>query len=166
MESWLSWGYLQGVGLRFTALDGWLLSCSYHELKKIVAFSKASKDFLVLLILDGHSTHTKNLEVKDYARDNGASLPFLPPHCSHKLQALDVSFMKPLSPHYGDELRKWLRCNPGKVLTVFQISTLFGPAFIQSASTNTAIQGFKEAGIWPTNPAIISDSDFLPADLQ
>lgn len=65
--------------------------------KKFVAFSKASKDFPVLLILDGHSTHTKNLEVIDYARENGVSLLCLPPHCSHRLQPLDVSFMKPLS---------------------------------------------------------------------
>ena len=132
--------------------------------KKFVVFSKASKDFPVLLILDGHSTHTKNLEVIDYARDNGVSLLCLPPHCSHKLQPLDVSFMKPLSLHYADELRKWLRCNPGKFVTLFQISTLFGSAFIESASMNTAIKGFKATGIWPPNPAIFSDSDFLPAD--
>ncbi|KAK2720827.1 hypothetical protein QYM36_004640 [Artemia franciscana] len=61
--------------------------------------------------------HTKNLEVKDYARDNGVSLLCLPPQYFYKLQSLDVSFMKPLSLHYADELRKWLRCNPGEVIT-------------------------------------------------
>lgn len=132
--------------------------------KKFVAFSKASKDFPVLLILDGHSTHTKNLDVIDYARDNGVSLLCLPPHCSHRIQPLDVSFMKPLSLHYSDELRMWLRSNPGKVVTLFQISMLFGSAFIQSASMLTAIKGFEKPGIWPPSPSVFTDSDFLPAD--
>ena len=132
--------------------------------KKFVAFSKASKDFPVLLVLDGHSTHTKNLDVIDYARDNGVSLLCLPPHCSHRIQPLDVSFMKPLSLHYSDEVRKWLRSNPGKVVTLFQISMLFGSAFIQSASMLTATKGFEKTGIWPPNPSVFTDSDFLPAD--
>lgn len=144
---------------------GWMTAQLFLVwLKKFVTFSKASKDFPVLLILDGHSTHTKSLETIDYARENGVSLLCLPPHCSHRLQPLDVSFMKPLSLHNSDELRKWLRSNPGKVITLFQISTLFGSAFIQSATMKTAINGFKGTGIWPTDPAVFTESDFLPAD--
>lgn len=47
--------------------------------QKFVEFSKATKDFTVL-ILHGDSTHTKNLEVTDYARENGISLLCLPSH--------------------------------------------------------------------------------------
>lgn len=48
---------------------GWMTAESFLVwFRKFVEFSKASKDFPVLLILDGHSTHTKNLEVIDYAR--------------------------------------------------------------------------------------------------
>lgn len=144
---------------------GWMTAASFLVwFRKFVEFSKASNDFPVLLILDGHSTHTKNLEVIDYARESGVSLLCLPPHCSHRLQPLDVSFMKPLSLHYSDELRKWLRSNPGKVITLFQVSTLFGSAFIQSATMKTAINGFQATGIWPTDPSIFTDADFLPAD--
>ncbi|KAK2719634.1 hypothetical protein QYM36_005198 [Artemia franciscana] len=77
---------------------------------------------------------------------------------------LDVFFMKSLSLHCTDKLRKWLRCNPGKVVTLFQISTIFGSAFIQSASMNTAINGFKATGIRPLNPVLFCDLDFLPTD--
>lgn len=83
--------------------------------KKFVAFTGASKERPVVLILDGHKAHTKNLELIDFARDNGVSLLCLPPHCSHHLQPLDVAFMKPLSKYYEDEIRTWLRTNPGKV---------------------------------------------------
>lgn len=68
---------------------GWMTAASFLVwFRKFVEFSKASKDFPVLLILDGHSTHTKNLEVIDYARESGVSLLCLPPHSSHRLQPL------------------------------------------------------------------------------
>ena len=62
--------------------------------------SGASKNNPVLLILDGHSTHNKNLELIDLARENGFVLLCLPLHCSHRMQPLDVSFMKQLSTYY------------------------------------------------------------------
>jgi len=65
----------------------------HHFLKH----SGASLNNEALLILDGHATHTRNLEVIDMARAHGVTMLCLPPHCSHKMQPLDVGFMKPLS---------------------------------------------------------------------
>ena len=45
-----------------------------------------------------------NMEVIDLARPNEVVLLYQPPHCSHKMQPLDVSFMKPLSIYYNQEL--------------------------------------------------------------
>ena len=64
---------------------------------------------------------TQNLELIDLARENGVVLRCLPTHCSHIMQPLDVSFMKPLSTYYDKELEKWLRNNPGRIVTTFQI---------------------------------------------
>lgn len=132
--------------------------------KKFVVFSKASKESPVLLLLDGHTTHTKNLDLIDYARDNGVILLSFPPHCSHHLQPLDVSFMKPLSKYYEDEVRKWLRTHPGRVVTLFQIASLFGAAYIQAATMLTAINGFKKTGVWPVDRNVFTADNFLPAD--
>ena len=46
-------------------------------------FVDCPKERKVLLIFDGHKTHTKRLELIDYARDNGIVLISLPPHTSH-----------------------------------------------------------------------------------
>ncbi|KAJ8956440.1 hypothetical protein NQ318_010753, partial [Aromia moschata] len=81
-----------------------------------------------------------------------------------RVQPLDVAFMRPLSLYYEDEVRKWLRMNPGKVVTLFQISTLFGQAFVNAANMKTALKCFEKTGIWPTNEGIFSDSDLLPAE--
>jgi len=91
-----------------------------------------------LLILDGHSTHTKNLAVIDLARENAETL-VLPPHCSHRLQPLDVSFMKPLSTFYNQECEKWLRSHPERVITMFQIGEVSGLAYITAATPEVAI---------------------------
>lgn len=131
--------------------------------KKFIAFSGASHSRKVLLLFDGHSTHTKNLELIDLARENGVILLCFPPHCSHKLQPGDVSFMKPLMTYYADETRKFLRTNPGKVVTIRQIAPLFGAAFIRAATTSTALNGFKKTGIWPLDPNIFTDIDFMPS---
>ncbi|XP_050313145.1 uncharacterized protein LOC126748156 [Anthonomus grandis grandis] len=51
----------------------------------IKAFAKPSKDRPILLLLDGHSSHTKKLEVINYARKHGVILICYPPHCTHRL---------------------------------------------------------------------------------
>ncbi|XP_018578256.1 uncharacterized protein LOC108916477 [Anoplophora glabripennis] len=131
--------------------------------RKFIKFSKASKENTVLLILDGHSTHTKNIEVIDLARDNGVVLLCLPPHASHRLQPLDVSLMKPISCYYEAETRKWLRTNPGKVITLWQVASLFGSAFVNAATMRTAMKGFEKTGIWPLDMSVFTEDDFLPS---
>ncbi|KAG8232483.1 hypothetical protein J437_LFUL012715 [Ladona fulva] len=122
-----------------------------------------TKESPVLLIVDGHSTDIKNLKLLEIARENCVVLLCLPPHTSHRLQPLDVTFFKPLSLYYGKEVRRWLRSHPGKVVTLFQISTIFGTAFLHAATMLTAINGFRKTGIWPPDLNVVSDADFLPS---
>ncbi|CAG5055147.1 unnamed protein product [Parnassius apollo] len=120
----------------------------------------------VLLLLDGHTSHTKNLDAIKYAKENNVVLLSLPAHTSNKLQPLDTSFFRPLSCYYIDETEKWLRTNPGRRVTVFQISMLFGKAYARAASIATAESGFRSTGIYPFNKDIFQDYEFvtLPED--
>jgi len=127
--------------------------------------SASSVNFPSLLILDGHSTHTRNIEVIDLARDNGVTLLVLPPHCSHRLQPLDVAYMKPLSTYYNRECEKWLRSHPGRVITTFQVGALFGAAYLKASTPESAINGFSKAGIFPLNRDVFTDVDFAPSDV-
>ncbi|XP_072400399.1 uncharacterized protein [Diabrotica undecimpunctata] len=145
--------------------SGWMQGDLFVKwFKKFVAWSRVSKENIVLLLLDGHFTHTKNLKLIDLARQHGVLLLCFPPHCTHKLQPLDVSFMKPLSVYYADEIKNWLRLNPGRVVTHYQVTELFGKAFIRAGTMSIAINGFKATGIWPPNPNIFVDADFVAAD--
>lgn len=133
-------------------------------LKRFIEWSHASKEDPVLLLLDGHATHVKSIEVIDLARENGVVLLCFPPHCTHRLQPLDVGFMKPLSTYYSNEVKKWLRAHPGRVVTQFQTASLFGKAFIAAATMTTAVNSFRSTGIWPLEPNIFTDADFAPAE--
>lgn len=100
---------------------GWMTTETFMGwFKRFVTFSGASITKPVLLLLDGHVTHTQNIQVIEYARKNGVVMLCFPPHCTHR--PLDVGFMKPLSAYYDHSCSNWLRSHPGRIITTFQIS--------------------------------------------
>jgi len=61
----------------------------------VLKHTKPTKEDPVILVLDGHYSHTRKLEVIALARENHADIIALPPHSSHKMQPLDKAFMGP-----------------------------------------------------------------------
>jgi hypothetical protein len=59
-------------------------------------FIKPSADDPFWLIVDGHYSHAKNLDVVYKGRQLNFSIVNLPPHSKHKIQPFDVGFMKAL----------------------------------------------------------------------
>lgn len=145
--------------------SGWIQSEIFVEwLNHFISSVKPKKEDPVLLLLDGHTTHTKNLPLIEKARDNGVIILSFPPHCTHRLQPLDVSVMSPLSTFYTQEVNTWLRNNPGRVVTQFQLSKLFGAAYCKAATIQNAVSGFTKTGIFPTNRNVFSEADFAAAE--
>ncbi|CAH1963744.1 unnamed protein product [Acanthoscelides obtectus] len=145
--------------------SGWMqLDIFTAWFKHFLKFAKPTEDDPALLILDGHNSHTKNLDFIDMARRNHTTVLCLPPHCSHRLQPLDVSFMGPLNKYYIRAVEKYLRNNPGRALTVFQFSKLFGEAYSEAAQQSIAINGFRKCGVEPMDRHVFKDYDFVPAD--
>jgi hypothetical protein len=58
---------------------GWIQKESFTQLfKYFVRFVKASREDHAILTLDGHSFHTRNIEVTDCARKGGVHIVCLP----------------------------------------------------------------------------------------
>lgn len=146
--------------------SGWMQTDIFNQwFDHFLNHTKPTIDDPVLLILDGHATHTKNIEFIEKARKNHTTVVCLPPHSSHKLQPLDVSFMAPFNTYYVQAVEKFLRNNPGRVVTQFQVSKLLGEAFVRAALPGTAINGFRKCGIVPLDPHVFSDADFAAAEV-
>lgn len=126
--------------------------------------ARPTKQDPVLLILDGHATHTRNLTLLEMARANNVHILVIPPHTSHRLQALDVGFMKPFSTFYSQTASTWLRNNPGKVITLQDISPIFGESYMGAATTQTAVSAFRSTGVCPFNPHIFPEETFEAAE--
>ncbi|KAJ8982004.1 hypothetical protein NQ317_004091 [Molorchus minor] len=156
--------FLAGLQRNAMRMVGYKKDIFTKWFQKFITFSRASKNTPVLLLLDGHASHTKNLDVINLARANGVHIISFPPHCTHRLQPLDVGFLKPLSTYYSDAAKQWLRTNPGRIITQFQIAELVNKAFERSATIPIAHNAFRATGIWPPNPDIFTDADFLAAD--
>jgi hypothetical protein len=62
--------------------------------------------------MDGHCYHSRNIEVIDCDQANGVHDVFLPPHTTHELQPLDVSFLQPLKTYYAQAIEIWLKNHP------------------------------------------------------
>lgn len=145
--------------------SGWMQTDIFTQwFDHFLKHTKPSAEDPVLLILDGHATHTKNIDFIEKARNNHTTVVCLPPHCSHKLQPLDVAFMAPFNTFYVQAIEKFLRNNPGRVVTQFQVSKLLGDAFLRAALPSTAINGFRKCGIVPLDPDVFTDADFAAAE--
>jgi hypothetical protein len=141
--------------------SGWIQTDIFTEwFDHFVHFVKPSADDPVVLIADGHYSHTKNIDVVDKAREHSASTVSLPPHSTHKMQPLDVGFSKPLKTYYAQETETWLGNNPGRIVTFFLVCKLFGPAYGRAATMKTSVNSFTKTGLFPFNRHIFQDHEF------
>lgn len=141
--------------------SGWIQT---EIFKEFIKFSRASVDNPVLLfLLDRHASHTKNIDIINLGRDNGVHVLSFPPHCTHRLQPLDVGFMKPFSTYYTEAANSWLRLNSGKIITQIQVAEVVDKAFQKAATLSTAYNAIRATGIWPLNRDVFTEADFLAA---
>ena len=93
----------------------------------------------VVLILDSHMTHTKNLAATEMAREAGVVMVSLPPHMTHRLQPLDVAFIGPFGKYCDGALRMWMREHVDRPVTTWQVAQILNVAYRKAASVQNAV---------------------------
>lgn len=147
--------------------SGWVTGPLFLKwFEHFISTVRPSKEKPVLLILDGHYSHTRNLELIDRAREAGVSIVCLPPHSTDKLQPLDVAFMFPLKTRYAKAIEHWLASNPNRIVKKLQVSSLFCEAYLRAATLETAVNGFRKTGIHPFNSDNFQEHDFIARQLE
>lgn len=148
----------------FCSDNGWSNEDIFVEwLKHFVKHSNATVKNPVLLVLDNHSSHC-SLKAYDFCKKNGIVMLSLPPHSSHRMQPLDVSFFGPLKKAFRSECDLQMKNNSFQKLTHYDVASLFNKAYSRVATIAKGIAGFKASGIFPINPNVFTNEDFLGAD--
>ena len=143
--------------------NGWInIELFQKWLNHFISHIKPDKTSKFILIIDGHRSHI-TLSVVDMCKENNIELLCLPPHCTHKMQPLDLTFFSSLKSLYNREADKWMLSNPGKRISFYEVAELFGNTYLSSATMSKGIEGFKKAGIIPFNPDIFTEEEFQPS---
>lgn len=88
-------------------------------LQHFIDFVKPDKNKKVILLLDGHTTHTKNLDALNLARAKDVILLQLPGHTTHRLQPVDVGVFGPMQIYYEQALDQRMTNNAGQCVTQY-----------------------------------------------
>lgn len=145
----------------FANPSGWMSNDLFPDvLKHFISHFAGPTEKQKLLILDNHSSHL-SIEVVQLARDNNLTVLTFPPHCSHKLQPLDVSVFGPFKKFYNTFVDSWMLANPGKTFSMYHVAGCSGKAYLKAMTPSNIINGFMATGISPFNREIFNDQDFM-----
>ena len=89
--------------------------------------------FLTIILLTWKSIEAIDLVV---------TMLLFPPHCSHRLQPLNVSVYGPVKGSYNKLHNAWIRENAGKALDIAHISMLMA-TLLRGATPENIVVGFK-----------------------
>lgn len=126
-------------------------------------YTRCSPEKPVLLLLDNHESH-RTLDVIKYCRANGIHMLSFPPHCSHRMQPLDVSVFGPFKKAANTFCSDWVKMNPGRVTQITDLSPIFAKALIKGACEENIMAGFEACGLWPLNRQRFGAIDFMPSE--
>ena len=139
---------------------GAIYRCSHHGwsnedlffdwIKHFKDFVKPTKEDPVLIILDNHSSHI-SLQVFEFCKLNGIIMLTIPPHTSHKLQPLDLTFFGPLKSALNRESDLYIKSGQNIKITPYELAEIFNKAYVKVATMEKAQSGFRAAGIFPLN---------------
>lgn len=108
---------------------------------------------------------TGTLDATIYCRENGIVALTFPPHCTHRMQPLDVSVNGPFKQKLSIAQNDWLLAHPGKTVTIHDLASIVTPAYIASYVARNIIAGFVKPGIHPFSRNAFCDEDFECAEV-
>ena len=85
------------------------------------------------------------------------------PHCSHRLQSLNVGFFGPFERFYASYCDAWMTEHAGKSISIYDLAEPAGAAFVKSFTIESITSSFRKTGIHLFHPDVFPDHMFLGA---
>lgn len=143
--------------------SGWMQEDEFIVfIKHFAKHTRQSETNKVLLLLDNHFSHL-SIQLINFCRENYITLLSFPPHTSHKLQPLDRTVFGPFKMHYNLMCDQWIRNNPGKRMTIYDLPSIVKTALPLATTPTNIMSGFACTGIWPFNDRVFRENEFAPS---
>jgi len=155
-------------GARYTMSDsGWSNTAVFQEYiqKQFLpnVCGKPTSQQPVLLLLDGHSSHTSR-SIIEWAKSHHIILQVLPAHTSHVLQPLDVSVFGPFKAYYYQECAYYMKRNMGQTIDRYSMGRIACKAYLKAMTPTNIISGFRKTGCYPLCPDVIARERLYPSE--
>ena len=124
-------------------------------------YAPGRDDDPILLLLDGHKSHT-TIGIVDWAKEHNIILYILPAHTSHFLQPLDVGCYGPFHRIFSNECHKETR-TLSTVITRYNICEIACRTYTKALSPDNLRHAFRRTGIFPLDRAAINSDYLIPA---
>lgn len=147
--------------LGLASSSGWMSADLFPQvMHHFVKYTLSSRENPTILIMDNHSSHI-SIEAINIAKTNGVTIVTLPPHCSNKLQPLDITCFAPFKKFYASAIDTWMKTNPGKTFSIYEVAGCVRFAHQKALTPENITKGFERSGIFPFNREVFSEEDFL-----
>lgn len=146
--------------------SGWMTAVEFVKyMEHFIKHTNASKESPILLVLDNHTSHL-SVEVIDMAIDHGITMISFPPHCSHRMQPLDVGVFGPFKKMFYAQCTAWMKNHIGRVLELYHIAPIADKCLDLTATPRNIKKAFEDTGIFPYNPNKFTAEDFIASELS
>lgn len=151
--------------LGLAAKGRWMnTECFVQAMRHFIRFTSSSKENPSLIIMDNHQSHL-SIEAIDICKENGVTILTIPPHCTNKLQPLDVGILKPFQTYYSAAIDSWMMSHPGQAFTIYNVASCVGAAYPRAMSPVNIASSFKKTGIFPFDKHVFTDEDFMSSSV-
>ena len=106
--------------------SGWMCGELMPDvMRHFVQHSGSCREKKTLLLMDNAECHL-SLQAIDIAREHGVIILTIPPHCSSRLQPLDVSVYFPFKAFYNSALDSYMNHSKGVPATIYHVAEFVG----------------------------------------
>ncbi|XP_071581471.1 uncharacterized protein [Temnothorax nylanderi] len=146
--------------------SGWMTADEFLKyMKHFVKHAGANKDSPTFLLLDNHMSHL-SIDVLELAVDHGITMLSFPPHCTHRMQPLDVSVFGPFKTMYTIKYDAWKKSNVGVAFDLHHVPLIVDQCLDTAVTPKNIKAGFRATGIFPFDPHVFTEIDFIASDLS
>ena len=145
--------------------NGWMTTLIFEDIFK--HFVEQTKDRRpLLLILDGHISHT-SIATIELAKKENISILKLPAHCTDVLQPLDVACFAPLKHYYEAALNDHVhKTGAREPLRKCGFVNMLSSVWEKGLAPQNVKKGFESTGIFPCDSAKYKKSRLNPLKLK